>query len=127
MGNDGKFLAMSHGDGLPNLLKYAFNMDLERADSRTMALEGDVGLPGYEVVQSSGGEIAFRLSFLRRRGSGLVYSPMKAATPNPSDFLPMLGKVEVVELNADWERVTITEVCDATNARCFAHVRVSLP
>ena len=126
-GNDAEALAMPHGDGLPNLLKYAFNMDLEEADSRTMDLDGDAGLPGHEIVQNAEGETVFRVSFLRRRGSGLIYSPMRLVTSDLDHFVTMIGQIEIIEVNTDWDRVAVSEICDASTARCFAHVRVSFP
>ena len=92
-----------------------------------MDLDGDAGLPGHEIVQNAEGETVFRVSFLRRRGSGLIYSPMRLVTSDLDHLVTMIIRVEVIEVNTDWDRVAVSEICDASTARCFAHVRVSFP
>jgi sugar lactone lactonase YvrE len=120
--------AIPHNDGMQNLLKYAFNMNLSGPDSRTMAAGGSAGLPGI-TAQPNGGASIFRFEFLRRIGSGLIYTAEKSGElTNPSSWLPLSDVPTVIPVNATWERVIYEETYDAsTTPRCFGRVVVSLP
>lgn len=120
-------LAEPFSDGVPNLLKYAFNMDLTGADASQMTAGGNSGLPGGGLVEVEG-QTFWRVEFVRRKGSGLVYTPKKSTTLDPDSFVPLTGSSSVATINGEWERVTIDEPCDPGSAsRCFSFVEVSLP
>ncbi len=119
--------AVPFDDGVPNLLKYAFNMDLSMADPSTMTLGGTSGLPGHEIRTGSEGETIFHVEFVRRRGSGLIYTPKKSESPDNDSFVPMTGTVTVTPIDDQWERVSIDEICAPGTPRCFSHVEVTLP
>lgn len=126
-GGNATFLAEPFGDGVPNLLKYAFNMDLSGPDAHSMASGGSSGLPGGAVVEENG-QTFWRVEFVRRVGSGLIYIPKKSTTLLPGSFAPLSGEQEVTAINAEWERVTVDEPCDpATTPKCFSHVDVVAP
>ena len=114
-------------DGVPNLLKYAFNMELARADASTLVPGGDSGLPGHEVNTGDSGETIFVVEFIRRKGSGLVYTPKRADSPENDLFVPMTGAIQIIYIDDEWERVRVEERCPADTPRCFSHVEVSLP
>lgn len=113
-------------DGVGNLLKFAFNMNLEGPDARMMLPGGQAGLPVFyfEVVE---GESVWRLEYVRRREGGLTYEPVKSSTLAPGSFIPMTG-VEMVEvIDAVWERVTIDEPYSPLTApKMFGVVEVVL-
>ncbi len=126
-GPDGELAAIPFDDGVPNLLKFAFNMNLAGADSSTMTAGGSSGLPTYSI-DSSGAETVWKVEFVRRKGSGLVYQPMKSTTLG--DFVPMTGEATVTDIpgETEWERVIVAEPCDPTTTpRCFSHVVVDVP
>lgn len=126
-GNDALPDAMPFSDGVPNLLKYAFNMNLAGPDASTMSAGGTSGLP-RAGLDTSGETTVWRVEFIRRKGSGLVYVPQKSTTLDSGDFQPMSGTTSVTTINDEWERVIVEEPCDpATTPRCFSRVRVDLP
>jgi hypothetical protein len=120
--------ATPHLDGVENLLKYAFNMNLSGPDSRTMASGGSSGLPGI-TAQPSGPSSIFRYEFLRRRNSGLIYTPQKNGDlTNPNAWVPLTDTPTVITIDANWERVIYEEPYNAaTTPRCFGRVQVTLP
>ncbi len=121
-GDDALPGASPFGDGLANIVKYAFNLDLSRPDSHWMVSGGSSGLP---VASLAGGGQVWRMEYVRRRGSGLVYSPMKSTRLEGDTFVPMTGTETVTAIDPDWERVVIEE--PLVEARLFAKVDVALP
>jgi uncharacterized delta-60 repeat protein len=117
-----------HHDGTSNLLKYAFNMNLTGADASTMTPGGNGGLPSI-LAQPNGGNSIFRFEFVRRIGSGLIYTPQKAGVlDNASAWEPLMDAPTIIAMNANWERVIYEEPYDvATTPRCFGRVQVTLP
>lgn len=118
--------AIPFNDGVPNLLKFAFNMNAAGPDCSVLKEGGASGLPmviGQQVDQ----QVTLRVVFLRRKNSGLSYVPERADQLN--SFVPMTGTQTVTSLNDTWERVEVTELqspgMNATKA--FARVRVTLP
>lgn len=127
-GDDALPMATPFSDGVPNLLKYAFNMDLAGPDSHQMTPGGSSGLPGGGLVEESG-QTYWRVEYVRRKNSDLIYTPQKSSTLAQDSFVPMSGAQSVADIPGapDWERVTIDEPCDpATEDRCFSRVRVDI-
>ena len=120
--------ATPYGDGVPNLLKYAFNLNLSGPDVATMTLGGSSGLPGI-TAQPTGGASVFRFEFLRRRNSGLIYTPQRSGElGNPASWTPLNDVPTVISIDATWERVIYEEPYDAaTIPRCFGRVQVTMP
>ncbi|MCW1887665.1 choice-of-anchor D domain-containing protein [Luteolibacter flavescens] len=117
--------ATPFGDGVPNLLKYAFNMDGTRPDRRMLTAEGTAGLPLIEV-DTSLGVVILHVSYLRRVGSGLIYTPQSSV--NLRDFtqmFPNMGNEVVTPINGEWERVTIQHLADEQAK--FVRVEVKKP
>lgn len=113
-------------DGVDNLLKFAFNMDLSGFDNGTLAPGGDSGLPTFELKDEDGAS-TFELEFIRRVGSSLTYTPQRSDTL--SGFATMTGAVTITPIpGGEFERVTVSEPCDpAVQRRCFGRVLVSAP
>ncbi len=120
--------ATPHGDGVNNLLKYAFNMNLADKDSRTMPPGGTAGLPAITTQPNTPAGI-LRFEFVRRIGSGLIYTPQKNPNPgNPASWVPLTDTPSVNAIDAAWERVIYEEPYDPTAApRLFGRVHVTLP
>ncbi|MEQ1752438.1 MAG: choice-of-anchor D domain-containing protein, partial [Prosthecobacter sp.] len=126
-GPDATVLAMPFNDGVENLLKYAFNMNLSGADSRTMGAGGNAGLPAIsqQGIWPAG---IFRFEFIRRIGSGLNYTPKKSESLTAPSWTPLTDTPTITTIDANWERVLYEEPVDlALVARCFGIVEVTLP
>lgn len=117
--------ATPFNDGIANLLKYAFNMNAAGPDVSVLSTGGSSGLPQISM-DTSGAEPVLRIAFLRRKGSGLIYTPQHSTTFGY--FVAMIGTPTVTAINAQWERVTVEEPAPpATAPHTFARVRVGLP
>jgi hypothetical protein len=114
--------AIPFHDGVPNCLKFAFNMNPGGPDVRTLVRgTGTAGLPAFSL---SGSE--FTVEFLRRKNSGLVYRP-KIST-NLGIYQPMTETPTVTDINATWERVVVRKgVNTAVTPRLFGTVEVTMP
>ncbi len=111
-------------DGVMNLLKYAFNMNASAPDVRVLTpITGTAGLP----VVSSPASGQVRVEYLRRLGSGLIYTPKKSTTLVAGSWQTLLSSPQISPLNADWERVVHVESVAGEPGRCFISVEVSLP
>ncbi|MBK8039227.1 MAG: hypothetical protein IPK22_19150 [Verrucomicrobiaceae bacterium] len=120
--------ATPHNDGVSNLLKFAFNMNGGGPDVQTMPPGGSSGLPGI-TTQPNGANSIFRFEFVRRIGSGLIYTPQKSPDiTNPALWNNLTDAPTVIPIDAFWERVVYEEPYDnATTPKCFGRVQVTLP
>jgi hypothetical protein len=93
-----------------------------------MTLGGSSGLPGI-TAQPNGGASVVRFEFLRRRNSGLIYTPQRSGElGNPASWTPLNDVPTVISIDATWERVIYEEPYDAaTIPRCFGRVQVTMP
>lgn len=118
--------AIPWNDGVPNILKYAFNMNPSGPDVRVLQPgSGIAGLPFTSVDQSPAGSV-LNVEFIRRTSGDLTYAPL--ISTDLVFYQPMTGDTTVVTINADWERVIIRKPFDAASQpRLFATVKVTLP
>jgi autotransporter-associated beta strand protein len=125
-GDDALPGAIPFNDGVSNLLKYAFNMNLAGPDSSTMTPgKGNSGLPASMLVESEGGTV-LRIEYVRRKNSGLGYEPRVSSDLDA--FEPFTGTSTVTDLDDTWERVVVDQPCDPQSMpRCFMRVEVTLP
>ena len=117
------------GDGVPNLLKYAFNMPLDGPRSNALNPAGGPGANGLPVftVNPTGPNPTFTAQFIRRRNSGLNYVPQRTTSPT-APFTPMTAPQVVTPIDADWELVTVEEPLGSPiPSTFFSRVQVSLP
>ena len=128
-GADGTINSTPHHDGVANLLKYALNMDLGSADRRVMEPgAGTAGLPVITRAPNAGLVGVFRFEFLRRIGSGLVYTPKKSADLSMGSWMDLTSMPTVTPVDAKWERVVHDEPFDpAVTPRLFGTVEVAIP
>jgi hypothetical protein len=110
-------------DGVENILKYAFNMNAGGPDVGVLAPGGSSGLPKVSLNQS-GQQPVLRVEFLRRKGSGLIYTPQRSTTIG--GFVSMTGTQTVTPIDSNWERVVVEETTPLTT-QSFARVAVGLP
>lgn len=124
VGEDAAPEAVPFDDGVENILKYAFNMNLSGPDARRMERDGSAGLPTARLAEE-GGETFLEVRYLRRIGTSLAYMPVKSATLEPGSFEPLTGAETAEDLGNGFERVTVMEPCDpGEEPSCFSMVRV---
>ncbi len=118
--------AIAHGDGVPNLLKYAFNLAPTAADARVLqSTTGLAGLPLFSLA-GSGTQRTFRVEYLRRKNSGLIYTPKVSS--NLVHYTLMSGAISVSSIDERWERVTQSTAVNPALTPClFGRVEVLLP
>lgn len=114
------------GDGVCNMLKFAFNMNAAGPDVRTLTAGGGVsGLPVFSMDQSASPAV-FTVEYVQRKGSGLVYTPMSSV--DLVNFQAMTETPEVTSIDGTWERVKIRRSVQIANSpRMFGSVQVTLP
>ncbi len=96
-------------DGVPNLLKYAFNMPLTGPNVSGLAPgTGNSGLPAITAPNTGSPPESIRVEFIRRRNSGLIYTPLYSIN-GLSNFIPMTAAETVTTIDANWERVVVTQ------------------
>jgi sugar lactone lactonase YvrE len=115
--------ATPFNDGVNNLLKYAFNMNASGPDMRVMTESGVAGLPQV-ILDTSGAQPKLKVQFLRRKNSGLNYTPQRSS--NLGGFVAMSGIQTVESIDSQWDRVSTVESF-GPSTRSFARVQVSLP
>jgi hypothetical protein len=118
--------ATPFNDGVPNLLKYAFNMNSTGPDVQTLTVgSGTEGLPVFSL-DTTGAQPKFRVEYLRRIGSGLSYAP-KSST-DLVNFQSMSGATSVTAIDSNWERVVVETDVDLTaSPKMFGMVEVTMP
>jgi len=68
------------------------------------------------------------VEFIRRKGSGLIYTPQKSTTLDGPGWSPLSADPVVTSINDQWERVVYVEPpAPIPAAACFGRVSVSLP
>lgn len=116
--------AVPHADRIPNLVKFAFGLDLSGPDwSRFAAASSSPGLPEILLAESRGAR-TLRYDFLRRRDIDLSYVPRKSVSFREADARSLVAVPSVVPLNDSWERVTYLEPIDG-EPRMFGWIEVT--
>jgi photosystem II stability/assembly factor-like uncharacterized protein len=119
-------LAEPFNDGVPNLLKYAFNMPLTGPNVAPMIPgTSSGGLPAMGVNNTSGVPTSVRIEFIRRKNSGLIYTPQYGATL--TNFVPATAVPQVTLIDAVWERVVVDQPLAPGQTAAFCRVAVSAP
>jgi CSLREA domain-containing protein len=115
------------GDGVPNLLKFAFNMapeagDLLKPNSSIVPENGTAGLPFYGID----GQGRLVIEFVRRKASsdpGITYTVETTANLQSWNAVSLSGAI-VESIDDAWERVIVTD--PAVTPRRFGRVRVQV-
>lgn len=128
-------LSTPAGDGVPNLLKYAFNLlgtgpgqsaSLATPNLGVLVAAGAAGLPAIGV--SGDGRVT--LLYVRRKAAsqpGITYVVEFSSTLEPDSWAANASATETVtSLDDTWERVLVTDSLAATPRR-FVRVRVERP
>lgn len=114
----------SASDGIPLLLKYAFNLDGPAASPHPMMPGDTAGFPAIQL-QGPGMAPVLRFEFLRRIGGELIYTPMKSPDLSASSWAPLSSTPAVTPVDSVWERVVHEE--PVPSSPCFGRVEVRLP
>ncbi len=120
--------AIPFADGVSNLIKYAFNMNLAGPDSSRLAHgTGQSGLPSFQTKDIGGGK-ALEIQYLRRKNSGLIYTLKSSVSLERESFAPVNQPAVVHPINESWERVSVALPINASSQpRLFTFVEVRLP
>jgi hypothetical protein len=127
-GTDAQPSAMPFGDGVPNMHKYAFNMDGTKADYHVLTPGvGVSGLPHIKISQSGEGGMVLRFEYLKRIGSNLIYTPQTGTTLQEGLWTPLSAPPGEI-IDAEWERV----ICEApfdpqTTPSFFGRLKITMP
>ena len=119
------------GDGVANLLEFAFNLDPTFAEPITMTTgTGLRGLPLVGTAAVAAGDTRLTVEFVRRTagsGSGLTYAAQFASDLAAGDWQTG-GTESVTAINARWERVLVTDSVPLGTgaAQRFARVAVTM-
>jgi hypothetical protein len=107
------------GDGRPNLISYAFDLNPRGASG------GSGSLPAVDLT-GTGASRHLRLNFLRRKGetnSGVTYSAQ--FTSDPTGVWQSVPGGTVTSVDSTWERVVIEDTVNVTTEpRRFGRVKV---
>jgi len=121
-------VANPSGDGITNLLKFAFNMapiagDLARPNVGVLPVDGTAGLP--RTFLDAQGRLV--VEFVRRKAStnpGITY--VLQTGDDLTNFTPLdISGASVASIDTVWERVTATD--PTITPMRFGRVRITLP
>lgn len=104
--------AIPFGDGIPNLVKFAFNMNLSGPDVTRMHPGGFAGLPHHSMVEDGFGGWIWRIEYVRRTDAGLIYTPERSLSLAQGSFSSVMSEfaTETVQvISAGLERVIIED------------------
>ena len=104
-------------DGVPNILKFAFNMttnnygDLATYNHQTMATNGTSGLP--LIAMNSAGQLTITaVERLSLTAPGIIYVP-QVTTDLTQPWTTLSATVRTVPINNAWQRVIYTGYRDS--------------
>ena len=110
-------------DGVTNLEKFAFNLNPQAPDVRTLTVgaNGTAGLPGGAKVGS-----ALRLEFLRRKAGtnpGITYTAQFGSNLAGWTDIPV-GTPAGTSIDTTWERVVVDDPAPGAGTSRFGRVKV---
>lgn len=116
------------GDKIPNLLKYASNLEpWTHYSGASRRLTPGTGLQGLPNITRTGGVL--RVEYLRRlNANGLHYTVQFSSNLTNSgsgSWAAATGPEEITPINADWERVVVQDIPPPGATRRFGRVVVS--
>lgn len=119
--------ATPFNDSVSNLLKFAFNMALSGPNTSVLSAGSGVGgLPVVKTPGNGGPPNSLTVEFVRRRNSGLVYTPLYSVNSLTAP-VPMTGIPTVTAIDGDWERVVFVQPVPTGSTSAFSRVAVTIP
>src|SRR5262249_1481200 len=114
------------GDGVANLLEFAFNLNPRINDRATMiAGTGTSGLPLVRL-ETINNQKVLTIEFVRRRAVGSPGITYHAEFGSDLTTWSETGTVVVTQIDDTWERVKVTDSA-INQTRRFGRVRVTTP
>jgi len=124
------------GDGVENLLKYAFNMlgtgtgqvsTLTTPNAAVLTANGSAGLPFVSLLPAPGSQL--QITYIRRKATATPAPGITYAVEFSEDLVswavnPLATETTVIDLDATFERVTVTDNV-ASPAKRFVRVRIT--
>lgn len=124
-GNDLLPEAIPQKDGVPNLLKLAFNLDFSRPDSHVWIPDSNSGLPSPQV-RTEELLTLFEIKFLRRKNAGLTYTPVYSTNLAPESFTTFPGTEIITSIDSEFELVCVSTPIDLNlSTHYFGKVEVT--
>ena len=77
------------------------------------------------VNNTSGVPTSVRIEFIRRKNSGLIYTPQYGSTL--TNFVPTTAVPQVTLIDAVWERVVVDQPLAPGQTAAFCRVTVTAP
>lgn len=111
-------------DGVPNLVKFAFNLDPTGPDVRRLVVGANspAGLPGMVYVAGK-----LRIEFIRRKATsqpGITYTPQFSSDLGSwTDFAG--APTAVTSMDQTWERVVVDDPQPTGSAARFGRLKIS--
>jgi hypothetical protein len=119
--------AIPFDDGVSNLLKHAFNLDLALPFTGDLPSRQRAGsLPRSGLSHDPSGS-RWRVEFIRRKDPRLSYTATKSTSLAAGSFVPIAAQplIEDIPGFSAWERVTLEEPVDpATTPHFFSRLEV---
>ncbi len=115
-------------DGVSTLLEYAFNLNPQASDAgRVLGPLGSTsGMPRMNSFTDNQGHQRLRMEYLRRIGSGLIYTPLFSSNLNPGSWVSGASAVQIIWSNSEWERCRVDDPAPSpAPAARFGRVSVS--
>ena len=123
LGDDRLPAATPHGDGVANLIKYAFGLDPALSYQRPPETIG--GLPIFTPATPLANG---RLEYLRRKNRSLGYEPRSSSSLDGGSFGPLPEVPTIIRIDDDWEKVLYEfPFVENASARRFFVVEVHIP
>jgi uncharacterized repeat protein (TIGR03803 family) len=117
------------GDGVPNLIEFAFNLQPRIADrSVIVAGAGTSGLP-LILLETINNQKVLTIEFIRRRAAGspgITYHTEFSGDLTNASGWSETGTATVTQIDDTWERVKVTDSA-INQVKRFGRVRVTIP
>ena len=126
LGADAGADAAPHGDGVENLLKFAFNLDPGLPDRGPLAPGGNSGLPAFSRIKVGATEY-FQIEYLVRTDDTLEYRLKTSASLAPGSFRDASDwTTQSSAIDATWRRIIRRKAIQPGGPGLFARVEVTL-
>lgn len=110
----------SDGDGILNVLEFAFNMD--------PSLPSTAGMPVFDYVQDPNGDVFLSITYQRPadwEAKGIIYLVESSGTLVPGSWVPAVTN-DTVQTNGSVQTVTATSITAVGSGPSFMRINVDL-
>jgi hypothetical protein len=125
-GQDAEPSATPYNDGIPNFLKFAFNMNAFLGGASNLKSgTGISGLPLFSITET-GNTRTFQVEYIRRKDGSMDYTPKASVSLEPSSFFNMSYEELITPIDSTWERVVAKYPYAQYAPRMFGIVEVKV-